>query len=86
MNKDGYINATKICEKSGKEFDDWIIIDTSKEYIDALASMVNIPTNKLMIKPVLENNLCGTYVHPLMIPQIASWTSPAFAVKIAQIV
>lgn len=32
------------------------------------------------------NNLRGTYVHPLLIPHIASWISPKFAIKVSHIV
>ena len=34
----------------------------------------------------LNKNFVGTYVHPLLIPHIASWISPVFAIKVSKIV
>jgi predicted nuclease with TOPRIM domain len=43
--------------------------------------------HKLMIiKKDIEFNLSGTYVHPDLIPDIASWCSPKFSLKVSRII
>jgi len=36
--------------------------------------------------PNIRNELRGTYVHPKLVPHIASWASPEFAIKVSEIV
>lgn len=92
IKKNGYINATEMCNniseqtESKKPFREWKRLQISKEIIDAVNMSVGIPTDALMVIPKVENILRGTYVHPKLIPHIASWASPKFAVKVADIV
>lgn len=54
----------------------------------------DINTNNEEIEPIVTIKggnkrlqlITGTYVHPLLIPHIASWISPIFAVKVSKIV
>ncbi len=39
-----------------------------------------------IIKGGVVDIIRGTYVHPLLIPHIASWISPEFAIKVSEIV
>lgn len=89
----GYINATNLCAqaltKNGnqKEFRNWIKIEASKELIEALSSSGGIPPELLTtINMEGEYITRGTYVHPDLIPHIASWCSPKFAIAISKIV
>lgn len=92
MKENGYINATKLCNNAGKEFQFWMENKSSKELIKEVRS-VGIPTDskkephKLIIK-VLNGStkLRGTYVHPKLIIHIASWCSPSYAVQVSEIV
>lgn len=52
----------------------------------------DIITNNATIEPIILIKgggnvfIRGTYVHPLLIPHIASWISPVFAIKVSKIV
>ena len=81
----GYINATKLCADGGKLMKNWMQNSGNKELIDYFEK------NLMESKPVLINVtnygvLRGTYVHPKLIPHIASWVSPEFAYKVSEIV
>ena len=92
MKKNGYINATKMCHDIGeqtgskKTLDHWNENKNAKDLANAVHVFTGIPVNKIIIVPKVENALRGTYVHPDLIPHIASWASPKFAVKVARIV
>jgi len=90
----GYINATYLC-KLGKldhgksrKFNHWTSNENSQIIIDELISLTGYPVDDLLRiitgGQVLE--IRGTYAHPDLIPHIASWASPKFAVKVSKIV
>ena len=81
----GYINATKLCADGGKLMKNWVRNDGNKELVEFFEK------NQINNEPVLINVtnygvLRGTYVHPKLIPHIASWVSPEFAYKVSEIV
>uniref|UniRef100_A0A6C0C9D6 KilA-N domain-containing protein n=1 Tax=viral metagenome TaxID=1070528 RepID=A0A6C0C9D6_9ZZZZ len=88
MNDNGYINATKLCALVGKRFYDWKENKVSIELISALATETEISVIDLIRKVAGGKNvdIRGIYVHPDLIPHIASWASPNFAVKVSKIV
>jgi hypothetical protein len=93
INNYGYINATHLCglttTKNGnkKEFRTWMQTTQSKEMIEKLSSSVRILTDEIIIQPTnLPNEIRGTYVHPKLIPHIASWASVEFAFKVSDII
>ena len=53
-------------------------IDTNNEEIEPIVTIKG-GNKKLQL-------ITGTYVHPLLIPHIASWISPVFAIKVSKIV
>ena len=57
---------------------------SSKELISELEAFTGIPVNETILN--LQINLKGTYTHPLLIPHIASWVSPKFAIMVSEIV
>ena len=89
MKKNGYINATKIvsdaCED--KKFNDWASGEDAIELIEAVAEFARIPVDEIMITITGGNDstIRGTYAHPGLIPNIASWASPEFAIKMTKI-
>ena len=90
MKKNGYINATKICNdavtKNGtkKDFKEWKRISTAKEIMKEISSITGIAQEKLLISTTTgSNELRGTYAHPMLITNIAHWVSPQFACKIS---
>jgi hypothetical protein len=81
----GYINATKLCADGDKLMKNWLRNDNNKELI------AEFEKNQLNNEPVLFTSdsygiTRGSYVHPLLIPHIASWVSPSFARKVSVIV
>ena len=83
--KTGYINATKLCKDGGKELSEWKRFNHSKKFIDYLSSL-GYP-KELIVKNMSGDYITrGTYVHPKLIPHIASWVSPEFALKVSDIV
>lgn len=92
MKKNGYINATKMCRdiseqtESKKEFRNWKENKSARKLVDYISASAGIPPDELFVQPIVANEIRGTYVHPKLIPHIASWASPKFAVKVADIV
>ncbi len=96
MKENGYINATHMCSRLPtqneifKDFENWLCDDNAQELINALSILVDVPTDDLLI-PITTSSkklteIRGTYAHPKLIPHIASWASPIFAVRVADIV
>ena len=89
--KTGYINATKLCAHGGKRFDNWIRNDASKELMKEFEDTINISLETPLKISILVNGgnygyVKGTYVHPDLIPHIASWVSTKFAFKVSKII
>ena len=86
----GYINATKMCADGGKLMKNWIRNDGNKEMVEYFENVDGCSNSSRHIYEVRNgikcNNINGTYVHPDLIPHIASWVSPAFAYKVSKIV
>lgn len=96
MEKNGYINAPKALnlisqetDKTPKKFNDFTRSLTGKELSEEISCSTGISVKDLMIiVPLCGTNqeICGTYVHPDLIPHIASWASAKFGVKVSKIV
>jgi|SRR5579872_881155 len=96
MKENGYINATHLVHntqtKNGrpKEFRQWKLLSTTEDLLSVVSKDVGISTTNLFIVIQTSSNKIavtrGTYVHPDLIPQIASWASPNFAHTISKIV
>lgn len=89
MKKNGYINATNLIQlaSKNKKIDDWLGEEDTHEFIDAMSLYMNLSVDKLLITPEnVPDNIAGTYVHPDLIPHIASWASPQFAVNLSRTV
>jgi hypothetical protein len=86
--RDGYVNATKLCKEGGKEFFHWSSNEASKRMANELSTSLGIPRDGLfqVIVGGIDADLRGTYVHQDLVPHIASWISPQFAIKVSRIV
>jgi len=85
MNKNGFINATKLCSNGSKRFENWYRNSGSKEMIEFFTSQLNTEC-RLVIAGGKNTEISGTYVHIDLIPHIASWISVSFAFKISTII
>ena len=79
---DGYINATYLCKKAGKEWFDYLANMKTQEFLDSVAGGLNIPVANLYHSK--RGGGCeGTWVHPCVATHLAQWLSVDFAVKVS---
>lgn len=81
----GYINATKLCAVGGKQMCHWLENKGSKELIKEFENTLT-EYDKVLINDNSYGITRGTYVHPDLIPHIASWVSTKFACKVSKII
>jgi hypothetical protein len=89
MSKNGYINATKLCQlDKTRRFRDWKKNKSTRELIDNVSKVFGLDKDSLIITINHGGNqkLSGSYVHPELIIDIASWISIDFKFKVSKIV
>ena len=96
MKENKYMNATKLCKEYNKRFEHWLENINSKNLIKEVEYELKNGDHRISGEPPKKatitllkgcvNELKGTYVHELLIPHIASWISPVFAIKVSKIV
>lgn len=84
---DGYVSATKMCQSAGKFWADYKDATPHRNFMNALANSMDRPID-LLVQSVVTgpNNQRGTWVHPQLAINLASWCSPTFAVKVTELV
>lgn len=82
---DGYINATAMCQASGKEWANYNQNGTTKAFLAALETDLGIPRS-VLVQSIRggDPRLQGTWVHPQVAINLAQWCSAEFAVKVSQ--
>lgn len=85
--RDGYINATELCQSAGKKWDEFSQLQNTKAYLFELATASGIPETEL-VQTVQANgsSLQETWVHPQVATNLGGWLSPKFAVWVSQLV
>ena len=83
--RDGYINATALCQSVGRNFSDYRRTKLANDFIAELSVQINIPEDYLIHSisgghPKLQ----GTWVHPQLAINLALWLSPKFAVTVSR--
>jgi len=87
MYKNGYFNVTELCNKVNREFRKWNTTNKTDELLQAAEEESGIKKENLtMVISNQKNKLRGTYAHHSLVPHIASWASPTFAMKVSRIV
>lgn len=90
--EDGYINATMLCKSGGKKFNHYHHLKQTQELLISCERYTNIDKDKLIkvkhggiSKSIdsLNPKLQGTWVHPLIATNLASWISSDFAIKVS---
>ena len=82
--KDGYINATALCDACGKLLGNYLRNTQTKEFLKELERSMRIRIDLLIQKITTgPNNLRGTWVHPDVAIHLAQWLSPKFAVQVS---
>jgi len=77
MNKNRYINATKFCADHKKDLFRYFETTRSKKTQKGLEDMclINMSDQKIKISKNVSKKIIGTYVHPKLMADIASWVS-----------
>ncbi|AUV58832.1 hypothetical protein [Bandra megavirus] len=98
MRENGYVNATNLCKKCGKDYKNWKRNDNSKELEKELIKQLSSGAHEKSsahyraaevthtVKGGKLTIIRGTYVHPKLIIHIASWCSTEYAMKVSDIV
>lgn len=83
--RDGYVNATAMCQAAGKKFGHYGENAGTAEFLSELSDEIGIPISEL-VQSVSGGNpaLQGTWVHPQVAIHLAQWLSPKFAVQVTQ--
>jgi hypothetical protein len=82
---DGYINATAMCKVAKKLFGHYIENKQTKAFLAALQADIGIPISGL-VQSVKggDPSLQGSWVHPQVAINLATWLSPEFAVLVSK--
>ncbi len=97
---DGYIDATKLCKNSGKDWSEYYRMEATKKFLKALEASPDVVSNSRFLpknsdfisrdKVALvqnspgKNGTCHTFVHPQVAINLATWISPMIAVKVTE--
>lgn len=82
--EDGYMNATAMCQATGKKLSHYTANESTTAFLNALASDAGIPASELIQIVRGGNGQQGTWVHPHVAIHLAQWLSPEFAVKVSR--
>lgn len=97
MKANNYVNASQLCKLENKNFDDWKNEKDSRRYVEfckrKLSESGNEKSQEIEImqtvqphgKIVNTYDVSGTYVHEVLLPAIATWTSNEFAFQSSEI-
>jgi hypothetical protein len=79
---DNYVCLTQMAKIFSKNVKDWTRTESTKAYIEAVSSEVNICPSQLLVslKGNSGNFEQGTWGHPLVAIAFAQWLAPAFHV------
>lgn len=83
--RDGYVNATAMCQAAGREWRRYRELESSRRFLSALEATTGITASEL-IQTLTggDPRLQGTWVHPQVAIHLAQWLSPDFAVKVTE--
>lgn len=85
FNADGWLHATEIAERFGKEPAQWLRLDSTKEYIDRLSERMeksNVGKSHITLVKTRRGNTStsGTWLHPKLAVKFARWLSVDFEI------
>lgn len=79
FNLDGWFNATHAAAIHGKRPVDWLVLDSTKEYITTLCDLLNCEKSSLLKTKAGRHN-GGTWLHPRLAVSFARWLDVRFAI------
>lgn len=85
--KDGYINLTAMAQAEGKLIGDYLRLDSTKAFLEALSTDMGIPISAVdglvqVRKGGSDKSGQGTWGHPQVAIHCGQWCSPSFAVMV----
>ena len=85
FNADGWLHATEIAERFGKEPAQWLRLDSTKEYIERLSERMeksNVGKSHITLVKTRRGNTStsGTWLHPKLAVKFARWLSVDFEI------
>ena len=84
---DGYMNLTQMAKDNGKLIADYLRLDATKAFLEELSTSMGIPIDLLIVKIVRgKNHLRGTWGHPKVAINCATWCNTKFAVFVTNLV
>jgi hypothetical protein len=86
MKENSYINVTKLCQLGGKRFSDWKVTQLSQNLVKEFGDHISGDQLFIEIKQGGNQTITGTYVHPDLVPHVASWVSAKFAFMVSKVV
>ncbi|MES2981753.1 MAG: KilA-N domain-containing protein [Verrucomicrobiota bacterium] len=82
---DGYINATALCQASGKQFNDYFRLKNTQAFLEELSTETGIPVSEMVVISKGGNvRTQGTWIHPDIAVNLGQWCSPKFAVLVSK--
>lgn len=83
--EDGYVNLTKMAQANGKLIADYLRLESTNAFLEALSVDMGIPISKLIeVKRGKPANLQGTWGHPYVVINCGQWCDPEFAVLVGR--
>ena len=84
--RDGYINATLLCQKAGKLFGHYHELARTKDFLRVLSLDIGISISNLVevIRGRGDRLQQGTWVHPRVAINLGQWLSPEFDVQVSK--
>jgi hypothetical protein len=76
---DGWFNATAAADRFGKRVDNWLRLDETSEYMQALAEDSNTSKVRDLVR-TKRGQGGGTWLHPDLAVQFARWLDVRFAI------
>ena len=81
----GYVNATAMCKSANKLWANYRQTNRTKEFLEELSSSVGLTILEI-VQCRVGGNHSGTWVHPNVAIDLASWCSPKFQVAVTNLV
>jgi hypothetical protein len=77
--EDYYINATQLCKAGDKLFNNWYVLESTKNLIDELVN-----DTKILISKLIYNVEQHIWIHPDLAISLAQWISIKFGLEITK--
>jgi KilA-N domain len=81
IREDGYFNATAMCKAFGKKAQDYLRLDTTKAFLEALRAITGF-TDVTLVEIHNGGKTPGTWVERRVAIDLARWLSPEFHVQV----